>query len=503
MAEHEIHSPKDFSETLRKLLTTDPAHADTFNPLFERLINNDAYLKAFIEGILAASTGHKHSGTDGDGAKIPLANIDVPNTKGSIVTADQLTAHINERNPHGTRASDVGAVSEQEFATHLADYVKHPGYGVATGSANAYAVTLNPAPTAYVDGMAVSVKIPVDSTGASTLNVNGLGAKPLKKANGNDVTNLKANGVYTFRYNASSGNFILQGEGGGGTAQPAEVLSGKTFTNDNGEQTGTMPNRGAMTITPTTTDQVIPAGYHNGSGKVKGDANLIPANIKNGVSIFGVTGTLSPLITYSNQNDNTQAPWLSNKYSNYSVRYKLLPDGGYYKVTLSGNNIIYETYNAAGTLLTSKTVVTLDAYHSLRDIYDDCFYVYDSMNFRIKKYDYNGNLLQMNPSNSSLYSDVQQVSKEGFCDGHSLSNYIIFDMSGNILLSLPITNVNNHALWISPKVAILYTNSANAFHIASIKNNGSVQVRAYTTSATSIQAALQTIFTQMEQFLRY
>jgi len=125
MAEHEIHSPKDFSETLRKLLTTDPAHADTFNPLFERLINNDAYLKAFIEGILAASTGHKHSGTDGDGAKIPLANIDVPDTKGSIVTADQLTAHINERNPHGTRASDVGAVSEQEFATHLADTTKH------------------------------------------------------------------------------------------------------------------------------------------------------------------------------------------------------------------------------------------------------------------------------------------------------------------------------------------------------------------------------------------
>lgn len=104
--------------------------------------------------------------------------------------------------------------AEQNFAAHSADYVKHPGYAVATGVANAYEIILNPAPSGYTDGMAVTVKINVDSTGSSTLNVNGLGAKPLKKANGNDVTNLKANGVYTFRYNASTGNFILQGEGG-------------------------------------------------------------------------------------------------------------------------------------------------------------------------------------------------------------------------------------------------------------------------------------------------
>ena len=96
------------------------------------------------------------------------------------------------------------------------DYVRQPGYAAATGSANAYSVTLNPGPAALVEGMAVAVKIPVDNTGASTLNVNGLGAKPIKKPNGNDVAagNLKAGSIYTLRYNASTGNFILQGEGG-------------------------------------------------------------------------------------------------------------------------------------------------------------------------------------------------------------------------------------------------------------------------------------------------
>lgn len=197
--------------------------------------------------------------------------------------------------PSGAQAKVDAAI-----ATHSADNVSHVPYAVATGTANTYAVTLNPAPTAYADGMAISIKINVDSTGASTLNVNGLGAKPLKKANGKDATNLKANGVYTFRYNASTGNFILQGEGGSGDAQPSDVLSGKTFTNDSGEQTGTMPNRGAYNITPGTRNVTIPAGYHNGMGVVYGDPDLISANIKQGVNIFGVSGTLKPAPDLSN-----------------------------------------------------------------------------------------------------------------------------------------------------------------------------------------------------------
>jgi hypothetical protein len=188
-----------------------------------------------------------------------------------------------------------GFASAEEFNAHLADYVKHPAFAVTTGSANAYEVTLNPAPTAYEDGFGIVVAIHADSTGAATLNVNGLGAIPIKKANGNNVTNLKANGVYTLRY--SAGNFILQGEGGYGNAQPSDVLSGKTFTNDSGEQTGTMANHGAYNIMPGTSNIIIPAGYHNGSGVVYGDADLIAENIKQGVDIFGVMGTLIPRFT--------------------------------------------------------------------------------------------------------------------------------------------------------------------------------------------------------------
>lgn len=74
------------------------------------------------------------------------------------------------------------------------------------------------------------------------------------------------------------------------TAAEGNVLSGKTFYAGGAKKTGTMPNRGAVVITPSTQNQAIPQGYHNGQGYVKGDANLLPKNIVQGVSIFGVTG---------------------------------------------------------------------------------------------------------------------------------------------------------------------------------------------------------------------
>lgn len=60
-------------------------------------------------------------------------------------------------------------------------------------------------------------------------------------------------------------SILAGGAATGGDALPANVLSGKTFTNDNGPQTGTMVDNGAVTATAPYT---IPEGYHNGNGTV-------------------------------------------------------------------------------------------------------------------------------------------------------------------------------------------------------------------------------------------
>ena len=63
----------------------------------------------------------------------------------------------------------------------------------------------------------------------------------------------------------------------------------------NGITVGTMPNNGALSYTPSTSQQSIPAGYTSGGtvGAVTSaiDSNIQAGNIKRGVTILGVTGT--------------------------------------------------------------------------------------------------------------------------------------------------------------------------------------------------------------------
>ena len=81
-----------------------------------------------------------------------------------------------------------------------------------------------------------------------------------------------------------------------GNAVVADVITGKTFSNGTGNNlTGTMPNHGAGgTVTPGTTNQTKPAGYYSGPITVLGDADLVPGNIRSGVDLFGVVGSLVP-----------------------------------------------------------------------------------------------------------------------------------------------------------------------------------------------------------------
>ena len=93
------------------------------------------------------------------------------------------------------------------------------------------------------------------------------------------------------------------------------VLTGTTFwgltSSTWGLQTGTMPNNEAITITPTTTNQTITAGYHNGSGAVLGDADLIAENIRSGVNIFGVAG--NPNIVNTSSGNATSSDILTGQ----------------------------------------------------------------------------------------------------------------------------------------------------------------------------------------------
>ena len=86
---------------------------------------------------------------------------------------------------------------------------------------------------------------------------------------------------------------------GDATAAAAEILTGKTAYVKGKKVTGTMPNRGAVAgkISTKAGAYTVPQGYHDGSGKVTIDsteqAKLIPTNIREGVTVLGVEGTMS------------------------------------------------------------------------------------------------------------------------------------------------------------------------------------------------------------------
>lgn len=82
------------------------------------------------------------------------------------------------------------------------------------------------------------------------------------------------------------------------TAAAAEILSGKTAYVTGEKVTGTMINNGAKTLNITNKSAVsIPQGYHDGSGKAQVDpteaAKIIANNIRKGITILGVAGSMS------------------------------------------------------------------------------------------------------------------------------------------------------------------------------------------------------------------
>ena len=165
-------------------------------------------------------------------------------------------------------------------------------------------------------GDEVLIDITQDTVDAASL----LKGKTAHGANGDPVTG-------TCTYDADTSD---------ATATAAEILKDKTAYKAGAKLVGTMPNRGAVTgtISEKAGQYTVPQGYHDGSGKVGIDATeqakLIPANIKQGVTILGETGTYGGEATPLQTKTVDPSP---------SQNVQVLPDDGYALSQVTVNKI--------------------------------------------------------------------------------------------------------------------------------------------------------------------
>lgn len=212
---------------------------------------------------------------------------------------------------------------------------------LSTEGTDNFLINFTPPLTAYFNFMRLVVRSGTfGSKVTPTLNVNGLGAKPIVNADGS-VATILPNTIYTLVYYASS--FILQSKGGGeyGTAGPGDVLNTSTIAvKGQGIVQGTIPvNPSFQQVSGVAVTgkapgyvntQYRPSGFYADNSSVTVElysAGLLSENIKKGVTIFGTEGAMEPSGKMSNTITTTQKDYYMapNQQANYVLG--TMPDG--------------------------------------------------------------------------------------------------------------------------------------------------------------------------------
>lgn len=158
----------------------------------------------------AANTGAVTINIDGRGTKNLYNSTPAP-----LVSGDLPLGTLVEAVYDGTQFQIVGfalrpgVVTATQATENFRQSINQ--YAADSGSANAYVVAPSPAATAYTAGMVVRFKAANANTTASTVNVNGLGAKTIAKNGATALAagDIAANEVVTVVYDGT--NFQLAG----------------------------------------------------------------------------------------------------------------------------------------------------------------------------------------------------------------------------------------------------------------------------------------------------
>lgn len=279
----------------------------------------------------------------------------------------------------GLAAAEAAKITPENLKTGVSVTVNGKTVaGTFTADGTAAAGDMLLGKTGYVKGQKVTGTIPSKAAASYKPGTSAQTIKAAQYLSGEqtiegDAALIAANIKYGASIFDVDGSFTSDAN-----AVAAEILTGKIGYVKGQKVTGSMPNQGAMweklSINGTVT---IPAGYHNGQGKVtqsiptkgaasykpgtsaqtilsgqyltgnqtiQGDGNLVAGNIRSGVSIFGVAGSFmegSGGYLYMGQRNNTAMYGYAFGSASYSNGIRIGRSGNYLLVMFGYNETGY------------------------------------------------------------------------------------------------------------------------------------------------------------------
>lgn len=168
------------------------------------------------------------------------------------------------------------------------------------------------------------------------------------------------------------------------TVSAGYVSSGTAGTiTVSGSATQQLSTQAAATITPGTSNKTAVASgkYTTGAVTVKGDANLVAGNIKQGTSIFGVVGTYEGSGGFAINLPTCTVTVVDNDYAGGIVVTTLTNEGGkliWKNTTVPTGGRATITYAWRTPIFMTSTFSWFDAYDGDNDYMSNCPYKYDS-----------------------------------------------------------------------------------------------------------------------------
>ena len=233
----------------------------------------------------------------------------------------------------------------------------------ADGTTVTGALVTKSASDVTVSGATTTIPAGVYSSQVQKTVSSGSATTPATTITANPTISVSSSGLITASVSGSKSvtPTVSAGYVSSGTAGTVSV---------SGSNTSQLTTQAAQTITPTTTNQTIASGkYLTGTQTVLGDANLVAANIADGVTIFGVTGThqggASNVCqgTFTTVSSKNTAATFDTGYtgSGYPVALVIYVDGGPYDSNSEWYNTV-ERYAVGFYSMVKSETTTVPSY---------------------------------------------------------------------------------------------------------------------------------------------